>query len=61
MRPNTLIIRGSYLTKQVVEDCKAKMELGSVGTFSPGLTENNIKNVMINSKAYTKAPKCYYY
>jgi hypothetical protein len=36
---------GSYLTKQVVEDCKAKMELDSVGTFSPGLTENILKSV----------------
>lgn len=44
MRPNTSIIRGSYLTKQVVEDCKAKMELDSVGTFSPGLTENILKS-----------------
>jgi hypothetical protein len=45
MIPNTSIIRGSYLTKQVVEDCKAKMELDSVGIFSPGLTENILKSV----------------
>ena len=47
MRPNTSIIRGSYLAKQVVEDCKAKMELGSVGTFSPGLTENILKSLKV--------------
>ena len=44
MRPNTSIIRGSYLTKQVVEVCKAKMELG---TFSPGLTENILKSLKV--------------
>ena len=45
MRPNTCIIRGSYLTKQVVEDYKETMELGSVGTLSPGLTENILKSL----------------
>ena len=45
MRPNICIIRGSYLTKQVVEDYKETMELGSVGTFSPGLTENILKSL----------------
>ena len=45
MRPNTSIIRGSYSTKQVVEDCKAKMELGSVWTFSPSLMENILKSL----------------
>ena len=54
MRPNTCIIRGSYLTKQLVEDYKAKMELGSVGTFSPGLTENVLKNskAIANSNSF---------
>jgi len=47
MRPNTSIIRGSYFTKQVVEDYKAKMDLGSVGTFSPGLTENVLKSLKV--------------
>jgi hypothetical protein len=37
-----------------VEDCKAKMALGSVGTFSPGLTENILKSVkaIANFKAF---------
>jgi hypothetical protein len=39
MRPNTSIIRGSYLTKQVVEDCKVKMALGSVGTYGKHIKE----------------------
>jgi hypothetical protein len=39
MRPNTSIIRGSYLTKQIVEDCKAKMELSSVGTYGKHIKE----------------------
>ena len=45
MRHNACIIRGSYLTKQIVEDYKANMELGSVGTFSPSLTENILKRL----------------
>jgi len=45
MRHNACIIRGSFFTKQVVEDYKANMELGSVGTFSPGLTENILKSL----------------
>ena len=45
MRHNACIIHGFYLTKQVVEDYKAKMELGSVGTFNPGLTENILKSL----------------
>ena len=39
MRPNISIIRRSYLTKQVVEDYKAKMALGSVGTYGKYIKE----------------------
>jgi hypothetical protein len=54
MRPNTSIIRGSYLAKQVVEDYKAKMELDNVGTFSPGLTViryKYVKDITLTMKA----------
>jgi len=47
MRPNTCIIHGSYLTTQIVEDYKTKMELGSVGKFSPDLTENILKTLKV--------------
>jgi hypothetical protein len=47
MGTNACIMRGSYLTKQLVDDYKAKMELGSVGTFSPGLTENILKSLKV--------------
>ena len=52
MGPNACIMRGSYLTKQLVEDYKAKMELGSVGTFSPGLTENILKSLKAIANVY---------
>ena len=44
MGPNACIMRGSYLTKQLVEDYKAKMELGSVGTFSRVLRKTYLSN-----------------
>jgi len=47
MGTNTCIIHRSYLTKQIVEDYKTKMELRSVEKFSPGLTENILKSLKV--------------
>jgi hypothetical protein len=43
MRPNTCIIHGSYLTVNIIEDYKTKMELGSIWKFSPGITGNILR------------------
>lgn len=45
MRPSTCIIHESYLTKKIIEVYKTKMELGSIGKFSPGLTGKILKSL----------------